>query len=279
MYGCERERNGNPLQYSCLENPTGSQRVRHDWVTKLQQHGHESWTIKKAGPPKNWCFWTVVLETLESPLDSKETKPVKPKGNQSWMFTGRTDAEAEPPILWPPDAKNWLIGKDPDAGKDWKHEEKGTTEDEIIGWHHRLDGHEFEQAPGVGNGQESLVCCSPWGHKELDTTEWLNWMFYYFKFVPTFIYTAFLVAQTVKHLPAMRETWVRSLGWEDPLEKEMATYSSTLAWKIPWMEEPGRLQPIESKSVRHNWVTSISIFNLIYTLIIEHWVHFCFLCY
>ena len=102
-------------------------------------------------------------------------KPVNPKGNQSWMFIGRTDAEAEAPILWPPDAKNWLTGKDPDAGKDWRQEEKGTTEDEMVGWHHRLDGHEFEQALGVSDGQGSLVCCSPWGHKESDMTEQLNW--------------------------------------------------------------------------------------------------------
>ena len=99
----------------------------------------ESWALK------NWCFWTVVLEkTLESPLDCKEITPVHPKGNQPWIFIGRTDAEAETPILWPPDAKNWLIGKDPDAGKDWRQEEKGMTEDEMVGWHHRLNGHEFE---------------------------------------------------------------------------------------------------------------------------------------
>ena len=125
---------------------------------------------------KNWCFWTVVLEkTLESPLDCKEGKPVHPKGNQSWIFFGRTDAEAESPILWPPDAKNWLIGNDPDAGKDWRQEEKGTTEDEMVGWHHQLNGHEFEQAPRVGDGQGSLACYSPWGHKESDMTERLDW--------------------------------------------------------------------------------------------------------
>ena len=123
---------------------------------------------------KNWCFWTVVLEkTLESPLDCKEIKPVNPKRNQSWIFIERTDAEA--PILWPPDVKNWLIGKDPDAGKDWRQEEKGMTEDKMVGWHHWLNGHEFEQAPGVGDGQGSLAHCSPWGHKESDTTEKLNW--------------------------------------------------------------------------------------------------------
>ena len=117
---------------------------------------------KESWGPKNWCFWTVVLEkTLESPLDCKEIQPGNPKGNQSWIFIGRTDAEAETPVLWPPDVKNWLIGKDPDAEKDWRQEEKGTTEDETVGWRHQLNGHEFEQAPGDGKGQGSLVCCSP----------------------------------------------------------------------------------------------------------------------
>ena len=105
--------------------------------------------------------------------DCKEIKPVSPKGNQSWIFTGRTDAEA--PILWPPNEKNWLIGKDPDSGKDWEQEEKGMTEDEMVEWHHQLNGHEFEQVLGVGDGQGSLACCSPWGHKKSDMTEWLNW--------------------------------------------------------------------------------------------------------
>ena len=105
----------------------------------------ESWALK------NWCFWTIVLEkTLESPLDFKEMQPVHPKGNQSWMFIGRTDAEAEAPILWPSDMKDWLLGKDSDAAKDWRLEEKGTTKDEMVGWHHRLNGHEFEQTPGIG---------------------------------------------------------------------------------------------------------------------------------
>ena len=127
----------------------------------------ENWALK------NWCFWTVVLEkTLESPLDCKEIKPVNPKGNQSWIFNGRTDAEAETPVLWSSDVKSWLIWKDPDTGKDWKWEEKGTTENEMVGWHHRLDGHEFEQVLGVGDGQGGLACCSPWVQKESDMTEW-----------------------------------------------------------------------------------------------------------
>ena len=140
----------------------------HVWMWELDHK--DTWATK------NWGFWTVVSErTLESPLGCKEINPVNSKGDQSWIFIGRTDAEAETPILWPPDAKNWLLGKDPDAGKDWRREEKGMTEDEMVGWHHRLNGHEFEQATGVGDGQGSLECCSPWGRKELDTTEWLNW--------------------------------------------------------------------------------------------------------
>ena len=114
-------------------------------------------------------------KTLESPLDSKEIKPVNSKGNQPWIFIGRTDAEDEVPILSPSDGKNWLIGKDPDAGKDWRQVEKGMTEDEIVGWHHQLNGHEFEQVPRAGDGQGSLVCWSPWDHKKSETTEWLNW--------------------------------------------------------------------------------------------------------
>ena len=118
----------------------------------------------------------VVLEkTLESPLDCKEIQPVHPKGNQACVFIGRTDAEAETPILWPPDVKSWFIGKDPDAWRDWGQEEKGTTEDEMAGWHHRLDGHEFEQTQGVGDGQGGLACCDLWCRKELDMTKWLNW--------------------------------------------------------------------------------------------------------
>ena len=128
----------------------------------------ESWA------PKNWCFWTVVLEkTLESPLDWREIQLVRPKENQPWIFIGRTDAEA--PVLWPPHAKSWLIGKDSDAGRDWGQEEKGTTEDEMAGWHHRLNEHGFGWTPGAGDRQGGLVCCSPWGPKESDTTELLNW--------------------------------------------------------------------------------------------------------
>jgi len=140
----------------------------HVWMWELNYK--EIWALK------NWYFWTVVLEkTLENSLDCKEIQPVNPKRNQSWIFIGRTDAEAEVPILWPPDAKNWLNGKDPDAGKDWRQEEKGKTEEEMVGWHHGLDGHEFEQTLRVGDRQGSLECCSPWGCKESDTTKPLNW--------------------------------------------------------------------------------------------------------
>ena len=126
----------------------------------------ESWALK------NWCFWPVVLKTLESPLDCKEIQPVHPKGNQSWIFTRRIDAESETLIFWLPDAKNWLIWKDPDAGKDWRQEEKGMTEDEIVGWHHWLDGHEFELAPGVGDGQGGLVSCNPWAKSRIWLSGW-----------------------------------------------------------------------------------------------------------
>ena len=138
----------------------------------------ESWA------PKNWCCWTVVLEkTLESPLDSKEIQPVHPKGDQPWVIFGRNDAKAETPILWPPHAKSWLIGKDFDAGRYWRHEEEGTTEDKMAGWHHQLDGCESEWTPGDGDGHGGLVCCDSWGHKKSDTTEQLNWItMYIFKF-------------------------------------------------------------------------------------------------
>ena len=134
----------------------------HVWMWELDYK--ENWV------PKNWCFSTVVLEkTLEGLLDYKEIQPVHPKGNQLWIFIGRTHTKAEAPILWLPDVKNWLIGKDPVAGKDWRQEEKEITEDEMVGWHHQLDGHEFEQAPGAADGQRSLVCCSLGSQR-------LNWL-------------------------------------------------------------------------------------------------------
>ena len=140
----------------------------HVWMWELDCE--EIWA------PKSWCFWTVVLEkTLESPLDCKEIQPVHSKGNQPWVFFGRNDAKAETPVLWPPHAKSWLIGKDSDAGRDWGQEEKGTTENEMAGWHHWLDGRESGWTPGVGDGQGGLACCNSWGRKESDMTERLNW--------------------------------------------------------------------------------------------------------
>ena len=138
----------------------------HVWMWELDYK--ESWALK------NWCFWTVVLEnTLESPLDCKEIQTSRPKGDKSWVFIGRTDVEAETPILWPPDVKSWVIWKDPDAGKDWAQEEKGTTEDEMVGRHHRLNGQEFGWTPGVGDEQGGLVCCRS---RLSDWTELKNWL-------------------------------------------------------------------------------------------------------
>ena len=135
----------------------------HVWMWELDH--------KEGWGPKNWCFWTMVLEkTLESALDCKEIKPAHPKGNQSWIFIGRTDAEAETPIVWPPDAKNWLIRKDPDSGKDWRQQEKGTTQDEVAGWQHRLNGHESDKPRGVMMDREAMV---HWVRKS--QTEWLDW--------------------------------------------------------------------------------------------------------
>ena len=158
--------------YFVYLNPKSSQGYDfssgHVWMWELDCE--ESWA------PKNWCFWTVVLEkTLESLLDCKEIQPVHPEGDQSWVFIGRTDAEAQTPILWPPYVRSWLTGKDLDAGRDWKQEEKGTTENEKAGWHLWLAELEFELTPGVGDGQGGLVCCDSWGCNELDTTELLNW--------------------------------------------------------------------------------------------------------
>ena len=137
----------------------------HVWMWELDCE--ESWV------PKNWCFWTVVLEkTLESPLDCKEIQPVHSEGDQPWDFFGRNDAKAETPVLWPPHEKGWLIGKDSDAGRDWGQEEKGTTEDEMAGWHHWLDIHESEWTPGDGDGQRGLVCCDSRGRKETQLSDW-----------------------------------------------------------------------------------------------------------
>ena len=256
----------------------------------------------------------VLEKTLESPLDCKEIQPVHPKGNQSWIFIGRTDVEDETPILWPSDVKNWLIWKDPDAGKDWRQEENGMSEDEMVGWHHWLNRHEFEQALGVGDGQGSLVCCSPWGHKESDMTEQLNWSLIiidtkhtqqtWANWIKRFInrirqhdqdghstnkdllYSTWNFAQCYVSAWMDRNLeengymcvygWVPLLlpwnyhnivNWLYPntkLEKKMAAHSSTLAWKIPRMEEPGRLQSMGSLRVGHDWVTSLSLFTFMH---------------
>ena len=168
------------LLISRLQSPSAvilePQKIKSDTVSTVSPSisheviGTRCWVLK------NWCFWTVVLEkTLESPLDCKEIQPVHSEGDQPWDFFGRNDAKAETPVLWPPHTKSWLIGKDSDAGRDWGQEEKGTIEDEMAGWHHWLDGRESEWTLGVGDGQGGLACWDSWGHKESDTTEWLNW--------------------------------------------------------------------------------------------------------
>ena len=183
---------------------------------------------KEDWAPKNWCFLTAVLEkTPASPLDSKEIKPVNPKGNQLWIFIGRTDAKAEAPILWPPDAKSWLTGKDPDAGKNWGQEERGMTEHEMAGLHHWLNGQEFEQTPGNSDGQGSLACWSLWDSRVGNNSATTMWL---------------------RIHPPKQETRVQSLGQEDPLKKEMATHSIILAWDIPWTEELGGLQSMGSQT-------------------------------
>ena len=141
-------------------------------VFPVVMYGCESWTVKKA---EHWRIDALLEKAPESPLDCKEIQRVHSKGNQSLVFIGRTDAKAETPVLWSPHVKSWLIGKDSDAGRDWRQEEKGTTEDEMAGWHHWLDGCESEWTLGVGDGQGGLACCNSWGRKESDMTEWLNW--------------------------------------------------------------------------------------------------------
>ena len=177
-----------PWKKSCDQSRQYIKKQRHYFANKgpySQSYGFSSghvlvWELdyKESWASKNSCFWTVVLEkTLESPLDSRESQPVHPKGDQSWIFIGRTGAQVETLIFWPPDVKNWLIWKDPDAGKHWRRE-KGTTEDEMAGWHHGLDGCVSGWPLGVGDGQGGLVCCDSWGRKELDMTEQLNWTEY-----------------------------------------------------------------------------------------------------
>ena len=180
-------------------------------------YGCESWTFsEESWALKNWWVWTVVLKkTLESPLDCKEIQPVHSKGDQPWVFIGRNDAKAESPILWPPHVKSWLIGKDSDAGRDWGQEEKATTEDEMAGWHHQLNGHEFEWTPGDGDGQGGLVCCDSWGHKETRLSSWteLNyskqykWLFMWKNKQTGSVFTPNLFC------PLPLYSWIRATNW------------------------------------------------------------------
>ena len=237
----------------------------HVWMSELD--------YKEGWAPKNWSFWIVVLEkTLESPLDCKEMKPVNPKGNQSWIFIGRTDAKAEAPVFLLPDAKNWIIGKDPNAGKDWRQEEKGTTEDEMVGWHHQLDWHDFEQSLVVGDGQGSLAWCSPWGSKESDNqTTGLNWTSIpnsqniYFLYIGEGNGTPLQYSSLENpmdrgacsaaiHGVAKSWTWLSDFTFTFHFHalKEMATHSSVVAWRFPGTEEPGGLPSMGSHRVGHD---------------------------
>ena len=210
----------------------------HVWMWELACE--ESWA------PKNWCFWTVVLEkTLGSPLDYKEIQSVNSKGDQSWVFFGRTDAKAETPILWPPSARSWLIGKDSDAGRDWGQEEKGTTEDEMAGWHHRLDGRLFEWTPGDGDGQGGLACCSSWGRKESDMAERLNWTEDSLKVLSLLLlftmnpysqcqhvfYFSIAVQQTAGHVVVqlLNRVWLFMSPWT---AAHQASLSFTISWSL-----------------------------------------------
>ena len=180
----------------------------------------------------------MVLEKIhESPLDCKEIHPVHPKGNQSWIFIGRTDGEVETPKFWPPDVKNELLGKDPDTGKDWSQEEKGKTVDEMVGWHHRLDGHESEQAPEVDDGQESLACCSPWGNKESDMTEQLNWTELNWRFkILWFSYSFIQIPKLISELSFLENSH---------LSKSTIFYSSESSWKAEtaWLFGCAKVSP------------------------------------
>ena len=215
---------------------------------------------KETWAPKNWCFWTVVLEkTLESPLDCKEIQPVHPNGNQFWIFIRRTDTEAETPILWPPDAKNWLIRKDPDAGKDWR-QEKGMTEDEMVGWHHRLNGHEFEQTLGVGDGQGSLACCSLWDHEELDRTKWLNWADCSCAFLV--ILKVFPISQTFT--PEIVRESIFWIGFWQCLEQQQCKSDVQTPLQCPWDWS------FYGDNNKYNWC-AFQIVNLLHA----HWYKSC----
>ena len=221
----------------------------------------------------------VLEKTIESPLDCRENQPVHSKGDQSWVFFGRNDAKAETPILWPPHVMSWLIGKNSDAGRDWGQEEKGTTEDEMAGWHHRLNVHEFEWTPEVGDGQGGLVCCNSWGHKESDMTERLNWtelregshsvcdqlvpssligLWWGSRMVSQGLALSFLpslVAQMVKRLFTMRQTRVQSLRQEVPWRRKRQSTPVLLLGKSHGRRS---LVSMGLQRVGHNWATSLS---------------------
>ena len=206
---------------------------------------------KESSVPKNWCFWTVVLEkTTVSPLDWKEIIPFYPKGNQSWIFTGKTDAETETPIIWLPDVKSWLIGKDSDAGRDWGQEKKGTTEDEMAGWHHRLDGHESEWTPGVGDGQGGLACCDSWGRKESDMIYRLNWT--------ELMWSTDSLRKTLmlEKIESRRRRGRQRMRWLDGTTASMDIDLGGLR-ELMMDREAGVLQSMGSQRVGHNWTEGL----------------------
>ena len=202
----------------------------HVWIWELDHK--ESWALN------NWFFWTAVLEkTLESPMDCKEIQPVHPKGNQSWIVIQRTDAEAEAPILGPPDAKSQLTGKDPEAGKDWGQEEKGAAENEMVGWHHRLTAPDVEQTPRDGEGQGSLACCSPWGHTNSDMTRWLNWNEY---MIFVFLFQTLLCITGSRFIHFKLTQICSFLWWSNiPLYICTTTYPFTYWWISRLLPCPG----------------------------------------
>ena len=217
---------------------------------------------KESWAPKNWCFWTVVFEktleslwllvlekTLESliSLDCKEIKPINLKGNQSWIFIRRANAKAEALILGLPNVKKWPTGKDHDAGKDWRLEEKGTTGDKMVGWHHRFHGHESEQAPGVGNGQGGLACCSLWGHKESDTTEWLNWtlskdetLLYYY-------------CHYIHFVDGKTEAWKGKMTWKVLCKLPITPCMSLSQLIVPTTHWPAASRSLELEKMQGGW--------------------------
>ena len=221
----------------------------------------------------------VLEETHESPLDCKKSNQSVPKWNHFWIFIGGTEAEAEAPILWPPDVKNWLTGKDPDVGKDWRQKEKETTEDLMVGWHHWLDGHEFEQVLGVDDRPGTLGCCSPWGQKTSDMTELLNWTEVFISVLITTLWNrchCLHFGNTKLKFRRLRwlfqgyrirkcQNWDLNLVSTLVLEKEMTIHSRTLAWKIPWMEEPDSYSPWghkESNTTEWLHFTSLHFYTL-----------------